>query len=130
MQTLISTYVATLAGPAKAKEALLEAFKVLTLKEKLVIILGNNGELFDDVLRYESDYTGTSGSLYDDFYWDRRETKELSSVKDHVLENLEDLTGDETPEELADIIINSDCDRCDVLRDMVSKGIGSACHDW
>jgi hypothetical protein len=130
MQTLINTYSEALAGPAKAKAALLEAFKGLTLKEKLVIILGTDGELFDSVLRYESDYTGTSGSLYDDFYWDRRETKELSSVKDHVLDNLDDLTGDETPEELAEIILNSDDDRCDVLRDMVNKGIGKACHDW
>lgn len=132
MQTLINTYSAALAGPAKAAQELRAAFEGLTLKEKLVIILGDNGSLFDDVLHYDSDYTGGPGnvSLYDDFYWERRETKDLSDIVESTVDDMEDLTGDETPEELAELILADTGCKSSTLRDMVAKNIGKACHDW
>jgi hypothetical protein len=132
MQKLIETYTAALAGPAKAAYELRTAFEGLTLKEKLVIVLGDKDCIFDDVLHYDSDYTGGPGnvSLYDDFYWDRRETKELSEIIEYTLESLDGLTGDETPEELAEILIADKGCRSLTLRDMVQKNIGKACHDW
>lgn len=132
MQALINVYAAALAGPAKAARELRAAFEGLTLKEKLVIIVGESGALFDDVLHYDSDYTGGPGnvSLYDDFYWERRETKELSDIVESTLEDMEGVTGDESPEELADMILADEGCKSSTLRDMVQKNIGKACHDW
>lgn len=132
MQTLIATYSAALAGPAKAAQELRDAFEGLTLKEKLVIILGTDGGLFDNVLHYNSDYTGGPGnvSLYDDFYWDRRETKDLSDIVEATLEGMGGLTGDETAEELAELVLADEGCMSITLRHMVENNIGKACHDW
>jgi len=133
MQNLIDTYKATLAGPAKAALELRIAFEGLTLKEKLVIIVADKDCIFDDVLHYDSCYTGPCTnrvSLYDDFYWDRREDRELSGLVEQTLEDMDGLTGDETPEELAEILMASDTSRAMVIRDLVEMNIGKACHDW
>lgn len=132
MQNLLAVYSAALAGPAKAAQELRTAFEALTLKAKLVIIVGEEGSLFNDVLHYDSDYTGGPGnvSLYDDFYWERCETKKLSNIVERTLDGMESVTGDETPEELAELILNSECARSSTLRDMVQKNIGKARHDW
>lgn len=131
MQNLIAAFSATKDAARIAAFELRKAFEALTLPEKMVIICGDGDNLFDEVLHSDRWYTGPGNvSLYDDFYWDRYETKTLSEVFDRVTDNLEESTGDETAEELAALIMADEGAKAQTLRDMVERNIGKARHEW
>lgn len=130
MQQLIATYKEAVNVSDKALQAVQAEFKALPLEQKLVLVLGKQGILFDSILLSDAYYSVSNVSLYDDFSWDRYETKDLSDIVETVVENLGDLTDDETPEELAAIIMADEGDRCEVLKDMLNNNLGKATHDW
>lgn len=130
MKQLIATYKEAVNVSDKALHAVRDEFIALPLEQKLVLVLGEQGILFDSILLSDSYYSQSSISLYDDFSWDRYETKDLSDIIETVLENMADLTDDETPEELAALIMADGGDRCEVLKDMLNKNLGKATNDW
>ncbi|UMO76466.1 hypothetical protein DNAM_390 [Pseudomonas phage BroderSalsa] len=79
-------------------------------------------------------------SLYDDLNWERHETKYLSDLVDHALDQLYDEAVKEDPEELLSFsdeteslkarIEGSDLPVCQVIRDFLDSGIGSGTFDW
>lgn len=137
MQTLINAYNEAMKAPTKAALELRKAFESLTTEEKLVTIIRDKFEkqpysksIFDVVLGSDSSYTGTgNASLYDDFYWERCETKYLSDILDMTMEDVD--TGEvETPEGIAKIILADDGPRVVTLVDMLEKNLGECEHDW
>lgn len=139
MKQLIDAYIESLKVPNLLATKIREEFDKLSLLQKLTELCQGPGRsgVYDNILSEDESYTGTSGSLYDDFYWDRRETKSLSSVILFTLTRLDTVVGGETPEQLAMLILKgldspnrTTRDRCSVVIDMVEKGIGQATHDW
>lgn len=137
MKQLIEAYNDALKAPNLIAGQIRQEFAKLDIRGKLTLLCqGQASEVYDDILHEDNNYTGTDGSLYDDFYWDRHETKTLSTVVEMTIDNM-DIDGDETPEELADLILQGQKaesrtvrDRCAVVVDMANRCIGTATHDW
>lgn len=133
----IAVYKEAMKAPTKAALELRQVFEGLTTEEKLTTIIRDKFErpnysksIFDVVLGSDSSYNGTgNASLYDDFYWERCETKYLSDILDMTMEDVD--TGEvETPEGLAKIILADDGPRVVTLVDMLEKNLGECEHDW
>lgn len=115
------------AAVVAASAAIVEGWKLLTLEEKLAMVI-KHGDSLDDALGHLGWYTGTFGSLYDDFYWERHQTMTVSQVFDMTRERMNSKDGADL---IAEIIAGKDTGpRASVLCDMLEKGIGRAEHDW
>lgn len=124
------------------KEQVLDIYlKLPSIKEKLLFVLENGF----DFLQEESWYcphvrlkSGREVSLYDDLYWERRETNTLDNLFEHISDNLEEIEIDWDEVEDAnqamlmhvDEILELDTPSVVIVKDMLSKGIGRATFDW
>lgn len=87
-------------------------------------------ELGSDFMGEESDFTGSSVgggqvSLYDDFHWDRHQTKTLEDIYEYVRDYYEG-----ADEDFDEYVKNSDDSRARTFRAMLNACIGSAIYDW
>lgn len=138
MQNIFEAFQLAAAMYAKEAELAQQAFGALPIEKRLELALSADGSYLDKVLAYETYYSGSDAganvSLYDDFNWDRHETRDLSDIVESVCDNLESATGEEeTLVELAPAILEAAKNgepRASVLVNMLERGIGRACHDW
>lgn len=109
-----------------------------TLEDKFKFVL----ELGYDFLDEDGWYCGhleledgTEISLYDDFYWERHETRDISWFFDEMYRTFADkyLYGEELKAAmLANYteILNQDTPHATVVRDLLEQGTGKATFDW
>ncbi len=100
-----------------------EEYKKLDFKKKLAVYRELGSGWMGEDAWYTGSIPGSRVSLYDDFYWDRHETKYLEDIEKFVKDYFEG-------EDFDEYLETSDGHRVLVFRDMLENCIGEATHDW
>lgn len=141
-ETEISAYVEKYRAAVKAaddlKETVFDVYMSLpSLEQKFRFVL-DNGIGFLKEERWYCPHVRTSEgevSMYDDLYWERRETNEIDVMYEMILDQMEFDENDDS--DYDDMLANryaemlkQDSPPAAILRDMLEKGIGRATFDW
>lgn len=139
----VSAYVEKYKHAVKQVEQLRERVRIgfnglPTLEDKFKFVLELGADFLDEDRSYCGHLQTESGeeiSLYDDFYWERHETRDISYFFDEMYYTFADgyLYGDELKKAmLANYIeiLNQDTKHAVIVRDFLERGIGEATFDW
>lgn len=135
----VEKYRAAVEQVERLREKVRLAFKELpTLEDKFKFVLELGTEFLDDDYWYCSHLETAEGeeiSLYDDFYWERHETRNISYFLDELYYTYanEYLHGEKLKEALLANyieILNQDTKHAVIVRDFLEQGIGEATFDW
>lgn len=138
---LITQYREALAVANALKCQVFDAYMALpTLTDKLLFVLDNGLDFLKEDPWYCPHIKRADGrevSLYDDLYWERRETMDLMDFLENATESLTDdvdVGEQDSLEEILrnypDQILELDTASAVIVRDMLTKGIGRATYDW
>ncbi|MNC07918.1 hypothetical protein D3C75_554830 [compost metagenome] len=135
---VLEQYRAAVKAAESLKGQVFDLYKALpTLEEKFRFVLDNGSDFLKEENWYCPHVRTSEGevSMYDDLYWERRETNDIDVLYEMILDNMEFAEDDESDYDdmLANRyveMLNQDSPPAAVLRDMLKQGIGRATHDW
>lgn len=127
MKELIEKQKAPQAEATALKHLIQAKFKELDFKGKLAVYRELGSDWMGEETYYTGNIPGSRVSLYDDFYWERHETKSLDEIEDFVSDHFQD---EDEEGDFDEYLETSDHDRARVFRDMLENCIGEATYDW
>lgn len=139
VSAVIEQFRAAIEQAANLKQQIRNAYdKLETTEDKFLFVLNLGFDFLDRDHCYCPHLSlddGTEITMYDDFYWERYETKELDDFYDELYQSKTGkyLGGKELVAALmADHIgfLNQDTPASLVIRDLLENGTGVARYDW
>lgn len=135
---VLEQYRAAVTAAADLESQVFKIFMALpSLEEKLKFVIDNGFAYLKEDSWYCPHVRTSAGevSLYDDLYWERRQTYEIDRLYEMIFDDMDgpdidDLSYDEMLETCHAQMVNHDSPAAAVLRDMLTNGIGTATHDW
>jgi len=135
---VLEQYRAAVSTAADLESQVFKIFMALpSLEEKLKFVIDNGFEFLKEEGWYCPRVRTSAGevSLYDDLYWERRETNSLDRIYEMIFDDMEgpdvdDMSYDEMLVACHAQMVNHDSPAAAILRDMLTQGIGYATHDW